>query len=93
MRCFRRAFARLCRTLWGLEPFSTPAFRIKRAICEKVFSGRPEMYAGILAGNPNMAGIMDICERNLSVLKGLVLNRDVEGLAALMGRQETVERQ
>lgn len=77
----------------ALDAFSTPAFRTKRAICEKVFSGRPEMYAGILAGNPNMAGIMDICERNLSVLKGLVLNRDVEGLAALMGRQETVERQ
>lgn len=67
-----------------LEAFSTPAFRTKQAICEKVFGDRPEMYAGILAGNPNMAGILDICERNLSALKRLILTEDAAGIAALM---------
>ena len=70
------------------EAFSTPAFRTKRAICEKVF-GAPELYAGLLAGNPYLPEIIERCERNISLLKGLVLSRDAEGLAALMGRPET----
>ncbi|MBE0556158.1 MAG: prephenate dehydrogenase/arogenate dehydrogenase family protein, partial [Proteobacteria bacterium] len=68
----------------ALDVFSTPVFRAKKAIVEKVFDLRPEMYAGILAGNPAMPEILDRYEKNLSRLKELVLNRDAEGLAALL---------
>jgi len=67
-----------------LDAFSTPVFRTKRAIAEKVFGVRPEMYAGILAGNPAMPEILDRYERNLSRLKELIQNRDAEGLTALL---------
>ena len=71
----------------ALDAFSTPVFRAKRAIVEKVFGARPELYAGLLAGNPNMQGILESYERNLSLLKELVLNHDAEGLAALLKKQ------
>ncbi|MBU1151011.1 MAG: prephenate dehydrogenase/arogenate dehydrogenase family protein [Proteobacteria bacterium] len=71
----------------ALDAFSTPNFRTKRAIVEKVFGASPELYAGLLAGNPNMQGILEIYERNLSLLKELVLNHDAEGLAALLKKQ------
>ncbi|MHB9097016.1 MAG: prephenate dehydrogenase/arogenate dehydrogenase family protein [Syntrophales bacterium] len=67
-----------------LDPFSTPVFRTKQAIAEKVFGLRPEMYAGILAGNPEMLQIVDYYEKNLSRLKKLVENGDAAGIAALL---------
>jgi prephenate dehydrogenase len=67
-----------------LDAFSTPVFRTKRAIFEKVFGARPELYAGLLAGNRNMQRILEMYEKNLSALKELILNGDVAGLAALM---------
>jgi len=67
-----------------LDAFSTPVFRTKQAIVEKVFDLRPEMYASILAGNPAMPEILARYEKNLSRLKELVLNRDVEGLTTLL---------
>jgi prephenate dehydrogenase len=71
----------------AFDAFSTPVFRAKRAIVEKVFGAHPELYAGLLAGNPNMQGILEIYERNLSLLKELILNHDAEGLAALLKKQ------
>jgi prephenate dehydrogenase len=73
----------------GAEPselaaFSTPVFRTKKAIIERVFGIRPELYAGILTGNPNIGEVIQIYERNLSLLKERILNRDAEGLAALL---------
>jgi prephenate dehydrogenase len=68
----------------ALAAFSTPVFRAKQAIVEKVFGIRPEMYAGILAGNPAMPEIIARYEKNLSRLKELVLNRDAAGLTALL---------
>jgi prephenate dehydrogenase len=67
-----------------LDAFSTPVFRTKRAIFEKVFGARPELYAGLLAGNRNMQGILEVYEKNLSALKELILNGDAAGIAALM---------
>jgi len=67
-----------------LDAFSTPVFRTKQAIVEKVFGLRPEMYAGILAGNPEMPQILGCYEKNLSRLKELILNGDAAGLAALL---------
>jgi prephenate dehydrogenase len=67
-----------------LDAFSTPVFRAKQTIIEKVFGLRPEMYAGILAGNPAMPEILARYERDLSRLKELILSRDAEGLATLL---------
>jgi len=68
----------------ALDAFSTPIFRTKRAIVEKVFHMSPELYAGLLAGNPAMAEILGRYEKNLSLLKELILNRDAEGIALLL---------
>jgi prephenate dehydrogenase len=68
----------------ALDAFSTPVFRTKRAIIEKVFSARPEMYAGIVAGNPEMAVLLGRYEEHLSHVKELILRGDVAGLTALL---------
>jgi prephenate dehydrogenase len=70
----------------ALDAFSTPVFRTKQAIVEKVFGLRPEMYAAILTGNPAMSRILDSYEKNLSRLKQLILRGDAAGLAALLKR-------
>jgi len=68
----------------ALDPFSTPVFRTKRAIIEKVFGARPELYAGLITGNPNMPMVLDIYEKNLSALKRLIRAGDAAGIAALI---------
>jgi prephenate dehydrogenase len=70
----------------ALDAFSTPNFRTKQAIVEKVFGASPELYAGLLAGNPGVAAILGRYERNLALVKELVLSGDAAGLAALMKR-------
>jgi prephenate dehydrogenase len=66
-----------------LEAFSTPIFRTKQAIVEKVFAS-PALYAGLLAGNRSMPAILEMYETNLARLKELLLNSDADGLAALL---------
>jgi prephenate dehydrogenase len=68
----------------ALEAFSTPVFRTKRAIVEKVFNASPALYAGLLAGNPAMPQILEMYEENLLQTKELLLRRDAEGLTALL---------
>lgn len=68
----------------ALDAFSTPVFRTKRAIVGKVFDARPELYAGLIAGNGNMPKILEIYEKNLSALKRLILAGDAAGIAALI---------
>jgi prephenate dehydrogenase len=67
----------------AIEAFSTPVFRTKRAIVEKVFAS-PDLYAGLLAGNRSMPAIVQTYETHLARLKTLLLNHDAEGLAALL---------
>jgi prephenate dehydrogenase len=69
-----------------LEAFSTPVFRTKRAIVAKVF-GSGELYAEILAGNPEMPAILEMYGQNLSLLKKLLLRQDAQGLRALMDKR------
>jgi len=68
----------------ALDPFSTPVFRTKQAIVGKVFDARPELYAGLIAGNGNMPKILEIYEKNLSALKRLILAGDAAGITALI---------
>ena len=62
----------------AIEAFSTPVFRTKRAIVEKVFAS-PALYAGLLAGNPAMPAIVQTYETHLARLKTLLLNHERRG--------------
>ena len=73
----------------ALDAFSTPVFRTKQAIVQKVFAS-PALYAGLLAGNPEMPKILEIYESNLARLKELLLNRNTERLVTLL--KETATR-
>jgi prephenate dehydrogenase len=73
----------------GIEPselaaFSTPVFRTKQAIIEKVFGPRPGLYAALLSENPNMPALLEIFERNFLMVKETILRRNTTGLEALM---------
>ena len=68
----------------ALEPFSTPVFRTRQAIVGKVFGASPDLYAGLIAGNGNMPKILEIYEKNLSILKSLIFAEDAAGIAALI---------
>jgi prephenate dehydrogenase len=67
-----------------LEAFSTPVFRTKRAIIEKVFGPRPGLYAALLAENPNMPALLEIFERNFLIVKDMILRGNTTGLEALL---------
>jgi prephenate dehydrogenase len=73
----------------GIEPselaaFSTPVFRTKQAIIEKVFGPRPGLYAALLAENPNMPALLEIFERNFFMVKETILRGNTAGLQALL---------
>jgi prephenate dehydrogenase len=73
----------------GVEPselaaFSTPVFRTKQAIIEKVFGPRPGLYAALLAENPNLPALLEIFERNFLVVKEMILRGNTTELEALL---------
>jgi prephenate dehydrogenase len=73
----------------GIEPselaaFSTPVFRTKQAIIEKVFGPRPGLYAALLSENPNMPALLEIFEKNFLMVKETILRRNTTGLEVLM---------
>jgi len=70
--------------LSGLKDFSTPIFDTKINIIKKVFTGNPELYAEIIAFNPNIHKILDLYSKNLSELKSLIDRTDTKGLTGLM---------
>lgn len=63
-----------------LESFSTPAFRARLKMIEKVFDGSPGLYAGIIMGNPAIPDMIRRFEKNLRALKELVSRGDAEAL-------------
>lgn len=67
-----------------LDAFTTPVFRTKRAIIDKVFGARPELYAGLITGNESIPRILDIYESNLSALKRRILAGDAAGIEEMM---------
>jgi prephenate dehydrogenase len=68
----------------ALEAFTTPVFRTKRAIVEKVFTQSPALYAEILTGNPHLTALLDRHGQNLSRLRELILSRNAAGIEALL---------
>jgi prephenate dehydrogenase len=71
-----------------LDAFSTPIFRTKQAIIEKVFGASPDLYAAILTQNPDMEWVLNRHEKNLTLLKGLICGKDAAGLASLIKKQD-----
>jgi prephenate dehydrogenase len=71
-----------------LDAFSTPIFRTKQAIIGKVFGASPDLYVGILAGNAEIGTVLDRYEKNLALLKGLIVNQDTAGLADLIKKPD-----
>lgn len=73
----------------GVEPselaaFSTPVFRTKQAVIEKVFGPRPGLYAALLAENPNMPALLEIFEKNFLIVKEMILRGNTTELEALL---------
>ncbi len=66
-----------------LEAFSTPVFRTKQAIIEKVFE-TPALYAGLLAGNPHLPVVIEQYERNLALVQRLVRKGNAAELETLL---------
>ena len=69
----------------GIDPkelvrFSTPTFRARLEMIEKVFGGSPGLYANIITGNPAVPEIIRRFEENLQALKELVARGDAEAL-------------
>jgi len=69
-----------------LEKFTTPVFRTKMEIMERVFS-RPDLYAEILARNPHVGRICDLYEKNLAELCRSIKKCDTGRLRACMERR------
>ncbi len=60
-----------------IHQFSTPIFRSKMDIVKKVLAESPDMYADIIAGNPDADKILQIYEQVVAEIRGLVSARDV----------------
>lgn len=67
-----------------LERFSTPVFRRKMAMIEKVFDQNPQMYAEIIACNTGIEKIVSEYEKSLDKVTKLIRNSDTEGLTTLL---------
>ncbi len=66
-----------------IEKFSTPNFTTKLAIIEKIFK-TPRLHSEIIIRNPDIARMLDLYEKNLSQLKRLITEGDIEGITALL---------
>ncbi len=73
----------------SLEAFSTPVFRTRQAIAGKVLA-HPALYAGLIAGNPQMAAVLEVYEGQLARLKKRILEGDTAGMAALLEEADPV---
>lgn len=69
-----------------LESYSTPIFRIKQGIINRICSNNPRLYAEIIAFNPCKDRILELYSRSLSDLKTLIDRNDTEGLAKLLSK-------
>ncbi|MFO7570445.1 MAG: prephenate dehydrogenase/arogenate dehydrogenase family protein [Smithellaceae bacterium] len=70
------AIAETGTSLAEVSQFSTPVFKTKMEIVRKVFTESPELYADIIARNPNAQEILNIYERVLLRMRGLIESGD-----------------
>jgi len=70
--------------LLELKGFATPLFNTKIGILKRIFGNNPRLYAEIITSNPDIDTILDIYEKTLSELKGLIKEKDSEGLTEMI---------
>ena len=70
--------------LLELEDFATPIFNTKIGILKKIFGNNPRLYAEIITSNPDINNILDIYEEILSELKGLIEEKNSQGLTEMI---------
>lgn len=68
-----------------LQAFSTPVFRAKRALAEKIASS-PPLYSGILSMNPCMGDVLKRYGKVLRDLEGLLERHDGKALAEALSK-------
>jgi prephenate dehydrogenase len=71
-------------SLSDLNQFATPAFQAKIKNVEEVFTHNPGLYADIVTMNPDIGMILDLCEKTLSELKGLIQDREAGMLTEML---------
>jgi prephenate dehydrogenase len=69
-----------------LDRMSTPAFRAKRVLLEKVFGHSPRLYAELVTRNPAAADVLRAYGDALAQLRRFVEAGDAEGLEELLGQ-------
>jgi prephenate dehydrogenase len=74
-----------------LEAFSTPIFRGKLAMIDKVFS-RPELHTEIITANPHAAAMFDLYGQILDRVGRIAIQGNAADLAALMRPEEPDEK-
>jgi prephenate dehydrogenase len=70
--------------LGEVNHFSTPIFKIKMDIVKKVFTESPELYADIIAGNPDRDDLLRTYERVVRDIRGLLTAGDGSKLKEAM---------
>lgn len=55
-----------------VSQFSTPIFQTKMDLVKKIFTESPELYADIIAGNPNIDQVLQTYERVVREIRGLM---------------------
>jgi prephenate dehydrogenase len=72
-----------------LDRFSTPVFRAKMAMMEKIFQGSPPLYAEIIASNPRTPEVLDLWDGAMEALRQAAGKRDPRALSRLIHGQAT----
>jgi chorismate mutase/prephenate dehydrogenase len=67
-----------------LDGFTTPVFRAKMEVIQKVFCDNPGLYAEIVSDNPQSEFIIEEYRNILSKLEGLLSKKDGPGLTRLL---------
>ncbi len=67
-----------------LQPFSTPMFKAKMEMVQRVLTETPGLYADILAGNPRTKKIMASYARVVRKIRALMESGDAAGLKKAM---------
>lgn len=67
-----------------LKDFSTPIFRKKVEILERILKNNPRLYVEIICGNPAVPLLLESYRKSLEALCEIVRTGDAEGLAQWM---------
>lgn len=73
-----------------LKDFATPLFNTKIGIVKRIFGNNPRLYAEIITSNPDIDAILNIYEKTLSELKGLIKEKDSQGLIEMIKKCSSI---